>query len=419
MSRPRVVITGLGLVTPIGNDVPAVLDALRAQRHGLEAVAWLPNSPVHVAGTIKGFDTRSLNRMEWKWPAGLDLPRETLRSLPPHGVYAVHALEQALAEAKLTRDQVAGGGTGLFCASAGSPRFLRAHVNEIEASGGQRVHPLGVVASISGTLNFNLATLYGIRGAVTGFVSACAASTHALGYAADEIALGRQQRMLVVGAEEPTWESLLPFAGMRALSRQADPALASRPFDVARDGFVGSGGAAALVLESADLATQRGAGIFAELAGWGQSADGHNIAVSEPDGRGLEEAMRRALEAARIGVADVDYVNAHATSTVVGDRAEAMALRRLFAGHRPAISSIKGLTGHTLSMSGALETAISALAIRERFIPGNSHLRQPDPACAGLFLPEKNLEQPPRTILKNSSGFGGSNVVIVLRSWEA
>jgi 3-oxoacyl-(acyl-carrier-protein) synthase len=418
MNRPRVVITGLGLVTPIGNDVPAVLAALREQRHGLEAVDWFPNLPVRVAGTIKGFDTQSLNRMEWKWPDGLDLPRETLRSLPPHGVYAVHAVEAALAEAGLARTQLADGGTGLFCASAGSPRFLRSHLNEIEASAGQRVHPLGVVGSISGTLNFNLATLYGIRGAVTGFVSACAASTHALGYACDEIALGRQHRMLVVGAEEPAWESLLPFSGMRALSRQGDPTLASRPFDAGRDGFVGSGGAAALVLESAAVAVARGATIIAELAGWGQSADGHNVAVSEPEGRGLEAAMRRALDAAGVGIAAVDYVNAHATSTLVGDRAEALALRRVFAGHRPVISSIKGLTGHTLSMSGGLETAVCALAIREQFIPGNSHLRQVDPAAEGLHLPEKNLEQSPRTILKNSSGFGGSNVVLVLRRWE-
>jgi 3-oxoacyl-(acyl-carrier-protein) synthase len=416
MSRPRVVITGLGFITPIGNDREEVLASLRAQRHGLAAVDWFPNCPVRLAATIQGFEINPINRLLWRWPARYAFARETVRSLPPHGLYALCALEQALADARLARAGLTDGGTGLFCASAGSPRFLRHHLNETADSAGQRLHPWGVVASIAGTLNFNLAAHYGIRGAVTGFVSACAASTHALGYACDEIRLGRQTRMLVVGAEEPLWESLLPFAGMRALSRQSDPALASRPFDANRDGFVAGGGAVALVVESATAAAARGAPAYAELAGWGQSADGHSIAQSEPEGHGLSAAMQRALADAGVGAGQIDYVNAHATSTPVGDRAEALALRRLLADAPTPVSSIKGLTGHTLSMSGALETAVCALALREGFIPGNAHLRTPDAACAGLNLPVANLDRAPGCILKNSSGFGGSNVCLVLRA---
>jgi 3-oxoacyl-(acyl-carrier-protein) synthase len=275
-----------------------------------------------------------------------------------------------------------------------------------------------VVASISGTLNFNLAAHYGIKGAVTGFSSACASSAHALAYAYDEIALGRQKRMLVVGGEDDSWESLLPFSGMRALSRQENPALASRPFDQERDGFVGAGGGVVLILEAADFAKARGAPIAAELGGWAQSADGHKIAQSDPEGESLLAALRRALDAAHLAPAQIDYVNAHATSTLVGDRAEARALYRLFGDQCPPVSSTKALTGHPLSMSGVMEAAFCVLAIQEGFIPGNAHTLNPEPACAVINLPRENLDRAPRHVLSNSCGFGGSNVVLVLSRWE-
>jgi 3-oxoacyl-(acyl-carrier-protein) synthase len=275
---------------------------------------------------------------------------------------------------------------------------------------------MGVVSSIAGTLNFNLAAHYHIAGPVTGFVSACASSTHALGYASDEIRLGRQKRMIVVGAEELNAETVLPFAAMRALSTNPDPATASRPFDKSRDGFVGTGGAAVLILEERDLARQRGASIYATLAGWGQASDGYNVAAPRPDGAGLRSAITRALADARVASPEIDYVNAHATSTPVGDAAEALALREIFSrqNHRPVVSSTKGLTGHGLSMAGAMETAFCALAMKEGFTPGNAHLADIDPACAGLDLPRESLSRAPRTILKNSSGFGGSTVCLVL-----
>ena len=382
------------------------------------SAAWFPDCAVKLAGTIKGFSTDSCNRADWRWPAGYRFSRETVRSLPPHGLYAACAVQQALAAAGLRDVDLSDGQTGLFCASAGSPRYTRHYLNEVVASSGQRVNPWTVIASISGTLNFHLAAMLGVRGAVTGFVSACAASAHALGYAFDEIALGRHQRMLVVGGEDDTWESLLPFAGMRALSRQADPRLASRPFDARRDGFVGAGGAVAVVLESADLARRRGAPVVAELCGWAQASDGHSIAQSEPEGRGLAEALRRTLAAARISPADIDYVNAHATSTVVGDRAEACALRTVLGDARPPVSSTKALTGHPLSMAGVMEAALCALAMEEGFIPGNAHLQDLDPACGGLNLPRENLDVAPRVVLSNSCGFGGSNVCLVLRRWD-
>ena len=416
MSVP--VVTGLGFITSIGNDYASVLRSLRELRHGFEPHEFLgnPRLGVKVAGTVKGFSFPSVNCREWAWPATYTLDREVLRGLAPHGVYAYCALQQALGDAGLTADDVAGGDTGLFCASAGSPLLLTHHVTQMYATRGERGNPMGVVSSIAGTLNFNLAAHFRISGAVCGFVSACASSSHAIGYAMDEIRLGRHRRMLIVGAEDMTAESILPFASLRALSTNPDPHTASRPFHRARDGFVGTGGAVALVLEEKSAAQARGARIYAELAGWGQASDGHSVAASHPEGHGLRDAIRRTLADARVSAMDVAYVNAHATSTPAGDRSEALALHAVFNGSaRPKISSTKALTGHGLSLAGAMEAAFCAVAVHEGFIPGQAHLDEPDPVCAGLDMPRESVDHAPAVVLNNSSGFGGSNVCHVLR----
>lgn len=414
----RAVVTGLGFITSIGNDRDAVTASLRAGRGGIERIQFVGNADLstRVAGTVKDFAVDSPSWRDWRYPARYQLPRETLRSLAPHGLYALCATEQALADAGLDREALTDGGTGLYCASAGSAFLLHHHLTQMHAAKFERGNPMGVVMSIAGTLNFNLAAHYGIRGAVGGFVAACASSSHALGCALDDIRLGRQTRMLVVGAEEVNAETVLPFAAMRALSTSSDPATASRPFDQARDGFVASGGAVCLILEEAETARRRGASVYAELAGWGQAADGYNVAVSHPEGAGLVAAMQRALADAGVAAGDVDYVNAHATSTPAGDRSEALALKAVFspANAQPRISSTKGLTGHPLSMAGVMEAAFCALALRDGFMPGNANLVAPDEACAGLDLPRVAVDRPPHVILNNSSGFGGSNVCHVL-----
>ncbi|MDI1250482.1 MAG: beta-ketoacyl synthase N-terminal-like domain-containing protein, partial [Lacunisphaera sp.] len=255
------VITGLGFITSIGHDRATVLRHLRDLQHGFEPVEFFgnPNLPVKVAGTVKGFAFPTTNWRDWTWPDRFVVDRELLRGLAPHGVYALCALQQALADAGLDAAQLTDGTTGLFCASAGSPYLLGHFLDQMHATRGERGNPMGIVSSIAGTLNFNLAAHYKISGAVCGFVSACASSSHALGYAMDEIRLGRQERMLVVGAEDMTAESIVSFSSLRALSGNPDPATASRPFDRRRDGFVGTGGAVALVVEQAALARARGA----------------------------------------------------------------------------------------------------------------------------------------------------------------
>jgi 3-oxoacyl-[acyl-carrier-protein] synthase I len=417
--RGAPVITGLGFITSIGNDRASVLRSLRELRHGFEPVEFLGNPalPVKVAGTIKGFSFATPNWRDWKWPEAFAVDREVIRGLAPHGVFALCALEQAIADAGLTAADLANDETGLYCASAGSPYLLAHYINQMYAARGERGNPMGIVSSIAGTLNFNLAAHFKISGAVCGFVSACASSSHALGYAIDEIRLGRQKRMLVVGAEDITAESILPFASLRALSLNPDPATASRPFDRRRDGFVGTGGAVALIVEEADEARRRGAPVYAELIGWGQAGDGHSVAASHPEGAGLRTAMRRALADAAVDPGAIGYVNAHATSTPAGDRSEALALQAVFdGGARPKISSTKALTGHGLSLAGAMEAAFCALAIKEKFIPGAAHLEEVDPICEGLDLPRQSLDQPPGIVLNNSSGFGGSNVCHVMRA---
>jgi 3-oxoacyl-[acyl-carrier-protein] synthase-1 len=413
------VVTGVGFITPIGNDAPSVERSLKEGLHGLAPVTFLgnPQLPVKVAGTVKGFEVDSPAWRDWSWPSRYEVPKDVLRGLAPHGLYALCAVEQALAAAGLRPSDVADDpDTGLYCASAGSAMLLHYNLAKMRAAAGSRGNPMGVVSSIAGTLNFNLAAHFRITGAVCGFVSACASSSHALGYAIDDIRLGRLKRVIVVGAEEMNADSLLPFAHMRALSGQSDPRKASRPFDVARDGFVGAGGAVALILEKRAAASKRGARALAEASGWGQAADGYSVAASHPEGAGLRLAMERALADAGTDAAGIDHVSAHATSTTVGDSAEAVALGRVFTarGLRPRIAATKGLTGHGLSLSGVMQAGFCVLSIQRGFIPGNPHLEAAGPECEGLDLPTQTSPEGPRRVLSNSSGFGGSNVCHVI-----
>lgn len=418
----KVFITGLGFITSIGNDSAHVEDSLRKLRHGVEVYPPFqkPEVPVKVAAPVRGFFTDSVDPEDWTYPDRYRVRREHLRSMGPHGLYAFCALQQAIADAGLADADISNDETGLFAASAGSPYLLSYFVNKMHEQGVMRCSPLGVVASIAGTVQFNLVAQFRIRGASTGFASACASSAHALGYAHDEISLGRQQRMFVVGAEDGNVDTILPFASMRALSLNPDPDTASRPFDAARDGFVGTGGATVLVLESEAEVMRRGVRPYCEVAGWGQASDGHNVAISHPDGAGLRQAMERALRFSRIEPETVEYINAHATSTPIGDLSEARAIRSLFAacGGRPAISSTKALTGHGLSLAGAMETGFCALAIRRGFTPGSANIRNLDSGVEDLAILRETVERRPGVVLNNSSGFGGANVCVALRPAE-
>lgn len=416
---PKVFITGLGFITSIGNDVASVARSLRELRHGMELYPPFqkPEIPVKVAAPVKGFQTDSTDSEDWTYPERYTVKRELLRGMGPNTLYAYCAMLQAVEDAKLSEADVSNDLTGLYASSGGSP-FLMGHMlNRMHNQGVMRCSPLGIVASIAGTVNFNLVAHFKIKGASTGFSSACASSAHGVGFACDEIMLGRQKRMFVVGAEDGNVDSILPFAGMRALSLQADPEIASRPFDVGRDGFVGTGGATVVVLESEDEVARRGVTPYCEVAGWGQASDGHNVAISHPEGTGLRKAVERALTSSKVSPEEVGYVNAHATSTQIGDISEAKAIRAVFgpSQSRPLVSSTKALTGHGLSLAGAMETGFCALGLRDGFVPGSAHIRNLDPACADLNIPLTTQERKVDVVMNNSSGFGGANVCLVLK----
>jgi 3-oxoacyl-[acyl-carrier-protein] synthase-1 len=416
---PRIFITGLGFVTSIGNDAPTVTGNLRALRHGFEVFPPFqsPDIPCKIVGTIKDFFTDSTDQEDWTFPARYRMKRELLRSMAPNGLFAHCAMLQAVEDARLGEADVSNAATGLYAASGGSPFLTHYHHERLQKVGVMRCSPLGIVASIVGTLNFNLVAAFKIQGASCGFSSACASTAHAIGYAYDDLALGRQKRMFVVGGEDGNKDAILPFAGMRTLSLQTDPNLASRPFDAARDGFVGTGGSVALVLETEDEVLRRNVTPYCEVLGWGQASDGYNVAISHPDGTGSRLAMEHALRACRVAPEAVDYVNAHATSTLIGDISEARALKAVFAANRsrPAVSSTKALTGHGLSLAGAMESAFCALAIRDGFIPGSAGITRLDPACEGLNIPRTTQNIAPTVVMKNSSGFGGANVALLFR----
>ncbi len=416
---PKVYVTGLGFITSIGNDRAEVTRSLREMRHGMVVYPPFqrPDLPVKVAAPVRGFSVESTDPEDWTFPAGYRIKREVLRGLGPNSLYAYCAMIQAIADAKLSEQEISNQQTGLYAASAGSPGLLYRLLTQMHAQGVMRCPPLGIVAAIAGTVQFNLVAHFKIKGASTGFSSACASSSHAMGFAYDEISLGRQSRMFVVGAEDGNYETIAPFAGMRALSLSTDPDKASRPFDIARDGFVGTGGGVVLVLESEDEVARRGVTPYCEVAGWGQASDGHNVAISHPEGDGLRRAMELALKCSKQEAADIDYVNAHATSTPIGDVSEVKALRAVLGPRaaQTAVSSTKALTGHGLSLAGAMESAFCALAIKDGFMPGSAHITRVDPECEGIHILRTTSDVQPHVVLNNSSGFGGANVCVVLR----
>jgi 3-oxoacyl-[acyl-carrier-protein] synthase I len=418
----RVVITGLGFITSIGNDQNSVLRSLRECRTGVEIFNELAGAdiPVKLAGTVKGFQFPTAYFEDWTYPSEYKLTREQLRPMAPNSLYAYCAMQQAIQDARLKPEHISNPNTGIMSASGGSMWLAHENLQTMLTRGVSRCQPMGIINSIPGSLYINLAALFKIKGATLGFSSACSSSAHAIGAAFDLIRLGRQQLVFAVGAEDCNKISILPFASVRALTVQTDPERSPCAFDVKRDGFAATGGGAVLVLEELEHARKREAPIYAEMRGWAQSSDGYNVLTPDPEGDGLRRAMEGALADANLSSEEVDYVNAHAPSTPFGDASEIRAIKNVFHGSRvPFVSSTKSLTGHGLSLAGAMEAAFCCLALKEKFTPVSAHITQLDPMCDGVPVVTKPIAEHPRIALKNSSGFGGTNVCIALRSREA
>ena len=421
MNHRRVVISGLGFITSIGNSREEVLRSLRECRTGIELFLDFAGDdvPVKLAGTVKGFTFPSARFDDWTYPDDYQIGRDQLRSMTPNSLYAFCAMNQAIREAQLTPELVSNPRTGLLCASAGSMWLAYESLHTMVSRGVSRVQPMATVNGIPGSLYINIVAGFKIMGGSMGCSSACSSSAHALGLAADMIRLGRQETMFVVGAEDCNRYNILPFASVRALSAQTDPAKSPCAFDIKRDGFVGTGGAAVLVVEELEHALRRGAPICAEVLGWGQASDGYNVVIPEPTGDGLRRAIEATLLDSQIQADDVDYINAHATSTVAGDISECHALRQVFRGEKqPWVSSTKSLTGHGLSLAGAMEASFCSLALQERFTPVSANITELDPACADIRIVTQPIPDAPRILLTNSSGFGGTNVSVAMKRWE-
>ena len=339
--------------------------------------------------------------------------------MSPNAVYGFCAMKQAIAEAQLPPEFVSHPRTGAMCASGGSSWLSYDYMAMMLEKGPQRCNPMAMVASISGTLNMNFVSCFAIKGHSLGFSSACASSAHALGEAFDRIRLNRQDIVFVAGAEDCDLFTILPFVGTRALTTGTDPSISPCAFDVKRDGFVVTGGASVLVLEELEHARRRGVPIQAEMIGWGEASDGYSVMAPEPEGDGLKRAMEAAIGEAGISPPEVDYINAHGTSTPVGDAAEIRAIKRVFGnGRGPFISSTKSITGHGLSLAGAMEAGFCCLALQERFTPVSANVTELDPEFASVAIVTDPIDYAPRVAMTNSSGFGGTNVTAILRRWE-
>jgi 3-oxoacyl-[acyl-carrier-protein] synthase II len=412
--RRRVVITGLGAVTPNGLTMPDTWASIRAGRSGVSRVegVQMPEGAVNIAGQVKGFDATDY------------LDRRTVRKTDRFAHLAVAAATQAVADADL---DIAADPTRIGCSIGTGIGGLKtqeiAHEKLFDA-GPDRLSPFWVTALIANMGAAEVSMALGTRGPLTTECTACAASGMSLGNATLYIRSGMADAMLAGGVEAPIVQLALGgFGTMRALSRRLDdPEGASRPFDAGRDGFILSEGAAVLVLEELERARSRGARIYAEVLGYGMSSDAHHVTEPDPVGTNPARAMTMAMADAGVEPHEIGYVNAHGTSTPAGDAAETRALKLALGddvAHRVPISSTKSETGHLLGATGALETAVTVLAMRDGFLPPTINLTDPDPECDLDYIPNVGREADVRVAVSNSFGFGGHNAVLVVRRWDA
>src|SRR5438552_2386790 len=404
----RVVVTGLGAVTPLGPDIDTTWRRLVAGEGGAGPITAFATSghSVRIASEASDFEPE-------RW-----LDRKTIRKIDRFAQFAVAAARMAEADAGLDiapePDRI---GASIATAQGGVASLAEC-LRELGES--QRIHPRLVTAFMPNMAAGWVSMELGTRGPLGAPCTACAASAMAIGEGYDAIRLGRAEVMLCGGSEAGITElAVAGFAAMRALSsRNSDPAGASRPFDADRDGFVMGEGAAVLVLEELEHARARGARVYAELAGYGVSSDAYHMTEPDPEGAGQARAILSALDDAGVEADDVDYVNAHASSTELGDATETAALKLALGeekAHATPVSSIKGATGHCLGAAGAVEAAMTVLTVARDLIPPTINYETPDPSCDLDFVPNQAREAPVRVALSNSFGFGGHNAVIVMR----
>ncbi|MFP3342589.1 beta-ketoacyl-ACP synthase I [Vreelandella venusta] len=402
----RVVVTGLGIVSCLGNDQQQVLDALKSGRSGIRFKEEYAERGFrsHVAGSVD-IDLDAL------------IDRKLRRFMGDAAAYAYVSMAQAIEDAGLTEEQVSNVRTGLIAGSGGA-----SSANQVEAAdlmrekGLRRVGPYRVTRTMGSTVSACLATPFKIKGVNYSISSACATSAHCIGSAMEQIQLGKQDVVFAGGGEEEHWTLSCLFDAMGALSTHYNdtPDKASRPYDQARDGFVIAGGGGMLVLEELEHAKARGAKIYGELVGYGATSDGHDMVA--PSGEGAMRCMQQAMATVQ---GDIDYINTHGTSTPVGDVAELKAIRGVFGNSTPAMSSTKSLTGHSLGATGVQEAIYSLLMMQHNFVAASANIEHLDEQADGFdIVSQRRDDVTLDRVLSNSFGFGGTNACLVFQRYN-
>jgi 3-oxoacyl-[acyl-carrier-protein] synthase II len=411
VSKRRVVITGLGIVSPVGNDVSAAWAAILAGRSGIAAIERFDTAsfPTHFGGEIRQLDLEPY------------MTAKDARRMDAFMQYGVVAGMQAMRDSGLEVTEANSDRIGIMMGSGmgGLESIEDTYDKYLETHSPKKVSPFFIPASIINLVSGHLSIIFKITGPNLAVATACTTSTHALGLAMRLIQYGEADAMLAGGSEMATCVTgMSGFAQARALSQRNDaPQAASRPWDKDRDGFVMGDGAGAMLLEEYEHAKARGAKIYAEIVGFGMSGDAFHVTAPPEDGEGARKAMSKALIDAQLNPDQVQYVNAHATSTELGDRAETLAIRRAFgaAADKLAVSSTKSMTGHLLGAAGAVEAIFSVLALRDQVAPPTINLHQPGEGCDLDYVPNTARQMSLSYTLSNSFGFGGTNGSLIFR----
>ena len=401
----RVVITGMGIVSCLGNDTDSVTRSLREGRSGIRSKEEYKE--IGMRSQIAGTPTIQLDDF---------IDRKPRRFMGDAAAYAYVAMQNAITDSGLSDEQVSHERTGLIAGSGGHSSFNQVEAADIARSRGvKRVGPYMVPRVMASTVSACLATPFKIKGVNYSIASACATSAHCIGNAVEQIQLGKQDVVFAGGGEEEHWTLSCLFDCMGALSSKYNdtPEKASRAYDATRDGFVIAGGGGMVVVEELEHAKARGATIYAEVLGYGATSDGHDMVA--PNGEGAARCMRQALATVE---GPVDYINAHGTSTPVGDVAELKAIREVFGDQCPAIGSTKSLSGHSLGAAGVQEAIYCMLMMQNDFTAISANIETLDEKADGMPVLVKGKDSGPTTVLSNSFGFGGTNASLVLRKWQ-
>ncbi len=402
----RVVVTGIGIVSCLGNNKDQVLASLQAGQSGIRF------NPVYAE---RGFRSQISGQIDIDFEALID--RKARRFMGDSAAYAYVSMQEAIQDAGLSPEHISNDRTGIIAGSGGaSSENLIQAADTLREKGVKRIGAFMVPRIMGSTVSACLATAFKIRGLNYSISSACATSSHCIGHAMEQIQSGKQDVIFAGGGEEESWTQTMLFDAMGALSTKYNdqPETASRPFDTDRDGFVISGGGGMVVLESLEHAQQRGATIYAELVGYGATSDGFDMVA--PSGEGAQRCMQQALATT---TGPIDYINAHGTSTPVGDIAELKAIDSVFADAVPAISSTKSLSGHSLGAAGVHEAIYSLLMLKNNFIAGTANLNALDPEAGALpVIGPDNSSAELTQVMSNSFGFGGTNASLIFRKMD-